>query len=184
MESTSCWSVPCPAEMNDGQLHETCVREYRDDYSRNWNVDTRPYAGIEQMLDELAARKIKMAVLSNKPDEFTQLCVRHYFGRWSFGAVIGASAAFKHKPDPAPALEIARRLNMRPHEFLYVGDTATDMQTAKNAGMAPVGALWGFRTREELEDAGARFLIARPDELLAHAKPGPSGPEPDARPRP
>src|SRR5437016_5440065 len=70
------------------------------------------------------------------------------------------------KPDPAGALMIAKQLNIPPHEFLYVGDTATDMQTATAAGMYPIGVLWGFRPREELEQSGARLLMNRPTEIL------------------
>ena len=51
-------------------------------------------------------------------------------------------------------------------DFLYLGDTGTDMRTACGAGMHPVGALWGFRTAEELRENGARALIEKPGELL------------------
>jgi phosphoglycolate phosphatase len=71
------------------------------------------------------------------------------------------------KPDPAGALAIARQLGIAPAEFLYVGDTNTDMQTAVAAGMFAVGALWGFRPAPELLANGARTLIERPEDLLA-----------------
>jgi phosphoglycolate phosphatase len=57
-------------------------------------------------------------------------------------------------------------LGFSPHEILYLGDTNTDMQTAVRAEMYPVGALWGFRTADELRASGARTLIRQPLELL------------------
>jgi phosphoglycolate phosphatase len=72
-----------------------------------------------------------------------------------------------HKPDPAGAFEISKELRVSPMEFLYLGDTSIDMQTATAAGMYPVGALWGFRTADELLASGAKKLIQYPTELLA-----------------
>jgi phosphoglycolate phosphatase len=107
-----------------------------------------------------------MAVLSNKPDAFVGDVVHRYFpGHW-FASVRGARPGVPMKPDPAAALQIAAALNLAPSSFLYVGDTNTDMQTARAAGMVAVGALWGFRTEEELRSAGAAHLIAKPHGLL------------------
>jgi phosphoglycolate phosphatase len=80
--------------------------------------------------------------------------------------VLGQRDDVPRKPDPAGALEIAERLSIPADQFVYLGDTAVDMQTAAAAGMYPVGALWGFRSREEIVDGGARKLIERPEELL------------------
>jgi len=140
---------------------------YRQDYGRNWNVATRPYPGVPELLDELSARGVKMAVLSNKPHEFTVRCVTAQLGRWRFEQVLGADDSLPRKPDPTGALRIAARCGVPPGEFLYVGDTATDMQTARNAGMAAVGVLWGFRDRRELESAGAWRIVERPEEVVA-----------------
>ena len=149
-----------PATVERGQV------AFREDYSRNWNVATRLYQGMTELLDELTDRKLRLAVLSNKPHEFTAACCNHYLHQWPFEIVMGQTDDFPRKPHPAAALEVARRMDERPENFLYVGDTATDMQTAVSAGMYPVGALWGFRTRQELEDAGARTVIDHPMELL------------------
>jgi len=69
------------------------------------------------------------------------------------------------KPDTTSALQIAKRLNIPPAEFLYLGDSGVDMKTATAAGMYPVGALWGFRTADELLAGGARQLILNPTDL-------------------
>ena len=60
---------------------------------------------------------------------------------------------------------IAREMGLPPGDFLYLGDTDVDMQCAIAAGMHPVGALWGFRTEDELRQGGAEYLIAHPGDL-------------------
>ncbi len=107
-----------------------------------------------------------MAVLSNKPDDFTRRCVAELLPRWTFSIVLGASKAFPPKPDPGSARHIAHTLDLPPDQFCYLGDTPTDMRTAVAAGMFPVGVLWGFRPADELQAAGARQMIFHPRELL------------------
>lgn len=155
-----------PADRRDESTVEECYRAYRAEYARSWNVRTRPYPGIEPMLDEVHSRGLRLAVLSNKPHDFTVKCVEHYLSRWPFAAVLGATSDFAHKPDPGSALHIAQQLEIPPQEFIYLGDTATDMQTAVNAGMYPAGVLWGFRLEQELRDSGAKSLLAEPRDLV------------------
>jgi phosphoglycolate phosphatase len=123
--------------------------DYRQAYQQRWNVTTRPYDGIVALLEKLVAAKIALAVLSNKPDEFTQKCIHH----------------FLPQPDPAVALDIARLLGVPPERCLFLGDSAVDMETARRAGMFPVGVSWGFRSTRELQEAGAAAIVDHPLEL-------------------
>lgn len=152
-------------QRTEGMIQE-CFAAFRKDYGVNWNVKTRPYPGVPELLDELHRRRLLMAVLSNKPADFTRKCVDGILTQWQFEAVIGGEDGWPSKPDPAGALEISRRMGIPPHEILYLGDTDVDMQTAHAAGMYAVGALWGFRRREELEREGADALLERPQDLL------------------
>ncbi len=155
-----------PERNQDPATVQMCVEAYRREYARNWNAKTRPYAGVPDLLNALVARGLKLAVLSNKPDLFTQQCVRELLPSWRFAVVIGGSDAFPRKPNPASALETARRLGAPPEECLYVGDSGVDMQTARAARMFAVGVLWGFRDRQELQSEGAQVLIREPRELI------------------
>ncbi|NJN93606.1 MAG: HAD family hydrolase [Anaerolineales bacterium] len=155
-----------PENRRDEATIEACLAEFRADYDQNWQIETKPYPGVADMLDALTARGLKLAVLSNKPHDFSQRCVRDLLPRWSFNPVLGLRETVPRKPDPAGAFEIAACLNIPPANFLYLGDTATDMQTARAAGMFPVGALWGFRSAEELTENGAEVLIESPLDLL------------------
>lgn len=138
----------------------------RAEYGRRWRDKTRPYPGIPELLDALQERSLRLAILSNKPDDFTRLIVARLLPHWRIDAVMGLRPGWPRKPDPAGALAIARDLGLPPAAFLYVGDTDTDMRTAKAAGMFAVGVLWGFRTKEELCAHGAAALIEHPLELL------------------
>lgn len=137
------------------------------EYSERWANKTVPYNGITNLLDELTVRNIKMAVLSNKAHDSTELMVSKMLSQWHFEAVVGASPSVAKKPDPTAALQIAQQLGIQPTEFLYLGDSDIDMRTAIGAGMYPVGALWGFRSAEELLSSGAKALIEHPNDLLA-----------------
>jgi len=154
-----------PAEAQQENLVQDCVQKMRQEYALHWADTTRPYPGIAELLDALTVRQIPMAILSNKPEELTQEVVRKILPDWHFAAVAGARETFPRKPDPAGALRISALLHRKPADFLYLGDTNTDMQTARSAGMFAIGALWGFRTAEELKKNGAQALLSTPLEL-------------------
>lgn len=155
-----------PAGLGQGDVLGRCLEEFREDYGRTWNIATVPYPGIPELLDELAGRGVRMSVLSNKPHAITEACVRGYLSAWSFEVVLGHREGEPKKPDPSGALSIAAHAGLPPGEFLYLGDTGTDMETARRAGMHPVGALWGFRTAEELQAHGAEYTLRQPQELI------------------
>jgi phosphoglycolate phosphatase len=153
-----------PADRKD--LADHALRLMRTYYAAHCFDETRLYPGVADLVSELIRRKIKVAVFSNKPDEFTRRMVAHYFPGIAFDAVHGQRDRMPLKPDPTVALHIASELGITPPEWIYLGDTNTDMQTAVAAGMFPVGALWGFREKDELLKSGARMLITKPEELL------------------
>lgn len=155
-----------PREMRSEEAIQTILEAFLDEYGRNWNVKTRPYPGVESMLDETVRRKVKIAVLSNKPHAFTQQCVRELLSRWRFDAIVGSNDRLPKKPHPAGALEVAEFLHVPPGRVLYLGDSGVDMKTAVAAGMYPAGALWGFRSREELVANGAEVVIEHPQEVV------------------
>jgi phosphoglycolate phosphatase len=155
-----------PPDHLEDALIARCVDGFHDAYSRCWDDRTRPYDGIPELLDALAARDLSLTVLSNKPDDFTRLYGERYLAPWPFRAVVGQRDHVPRKPDPAGALEVADRLGIDPGAFVYVGDSGVDMKTARAAGMFAVGASWGFRPVEELRAAGARAIIDHPSELL------------------
>ncbi|MCI8557310.1 MAG: HAD family hydrolase [Lachnospiraceae bacterium] len=119
-----------------------------------------PYPGIPEALRELKGLGAKLGVISNKPHANTLNVIEQVFGEGVFDWVQGQTKDMPRKPDPAGALYTAKKLKVLPGECLYVGDTDTDMRTGTAAGMHTVGVLWGFRDRKELEETGAKEIIA------------------------
>jgi phosphoglycolate phosphatase len=155
-----------PENRRDEATVAQCAAEMRAEYRKRWSLRTRPYDGIPELLDDLTLRHLKLAVLSNKPEESTKEMVAELLSKWRFYPVAGARSSVPKKPDPILAIEISQQLRVPADKFLYLGDTGTDMKTARGAGMFAVGALWGFRTAEELKDTGAEVLVAHPSEVL------------------
>lgn len=146
--------------------HIAAVRaEFVAYYSAHKTNLTRPYDGICELLDALKQRGFILAVASNKFDDATKLLVSHYFGAEMFDVVLGQREGIPVKPDPAIVRDILLCTGVSPDAVLYIGDSGVDMQTARNAGVCGVGVTWGFRSRQELEENGARFIIDRPQQI-------------------
>jgi phosphoglycolate phosphatase len=135
-------------------------------YSRNRLNKVRPFPGIPELLDELAARQIPMAVLTNKPHVHTVPLMDAVFSKWSFAAIEGYKEEELRKPDPRVAWQIVEIMGLPREAVARAGDSFTDLATAVTAGLIPVGCTWGYRSSKELRDAGARYLINEPHELL------------------
>ncbi|HOQ12235.1 MAG: Phosphoglycolate phosphatase [Spirochaetes bacterium ADurb.Bin218] len=137
-----------------------------EEYNHRWDKKTKLYPGIEDLLNNLSSKNIKLAVLSNKIDSITQLIFKKYLYKWEFVAVFGERKGIPRKPDPYSLLEIAKIMELRPEEIVLLGDSGTDMTAANNANMYGVGALWGFRLEEELLLHGAKATVKRPMDLF------------------
>lgn len=155
-----------PEDARDEARIALCRDSLLKEYGMNCLKKTRPYEGITDLLDGLDKRKIKRAVFSNKIDHLTKRIVEELFPGRPFPVVVGAGAGMPEKPDPAGVLSVARQLGIEPGRLIYMGDSDVDMETARNAGMYAVGALWGFRTKEELISNGAEYLVKHPMDLL------------------
>ena len=159
-----------PEQARTESLILTCVEEYRAHYDQLWQDQTRPYAGIVEMLAALKARGVKLGVISNKAHRFTVPMTEHFFGPAVFDHILGQRAEVPRKPDAAGAHEMAAALGLATADLAYVGDSGIDMAFAKNAGMLGIGVSWGFRSVVELREHGADLIVNHPVELLTLAE--------------
>ncbi|MCI8647081.1 MAG: HAD family hydrolase [Firmicutes bacterium] len=144
---------------------EDCLQAFKAHYAQHWQDKTVAYEGIKELLTDLKARGIKLAVISNKYEQAVlQLC-RDYFPG-SFDTARGERAGVPRKPAPDAIYAILEELGTEKEKALYVGDSEVDMATAKNAGLTAVGVTWGFRDRQLLLERGADYIIDQPSELL------------------
>ena len=129
-------------------------------------VYTRPYPGIPELISALRQRKIKIAVLTNKPDPVAQKVAAGLFPSGSFDRVQGGAPGKALKPDPESVWELLVELNLTPSDIIFAGDSEVDIKTAVSSGCFPLGVAWGYRSREAITNAGARLIIEKPEELL------------------
>lgn len=148
------------------EIKDEVIKRFKIEYDGKLHSKTLPYDGIYELLDELKKLDINLAVLSNKPHEFTVSYVNHFFKNYNFKEIHGQKKDVPKKPDPKAALDIVKFLNSSCENTYFIGDTKIDMQTAKNANMTAIGVLWGFRDEKELRDFGADFIVSNPLEIL------------------
>jgi len=143
------------------------LARFRVHYAAAPIVETRLYAGLAPILDELVTADLRLAVLTNKPHDLAVRICAPLLAPWPFGAIVGQRAGIALKPDPGAALAIAADLGVPPEHCAFVGDSAIDLDTARAAGMRGVGVSWGFRPRAELEACTSWLLIDDPTGLRA-----------------
>lgn len=150
----------------DSQKKEQILADFNSYYNVHFVDFTRPYDGITELLNRLDEQNIGYAVLSNKPDNFTNAIIAKLFPKRQFSAIWGKRDDFPRKPDPASVQALIHEVGVTPEECLYIGDSDIDMQTAANASLRSVGVSWGFRPVSELIAAGAGFIANVPSDIL------------------
>jgi phosphoglycolate phosphatase len=153
----------------DETLIARLERDFKADYAVTWATGSVVFDGIPAMLAELRTLGARLAVLSNKPHPFTVAMVDTMFPEAPFAMVLGQRAEIPHKPDPAGLREIIATLDARLEDAWMIGDSATDLATARNAGIPAVAVSWGYRDREELEALEKAFLVDHPSLIVALA---------------
>ena len=154
-----------PSEVS-GEERRGALEEFCAYYDAHKQDRTAPYPGVARAVRALKACGVAVAVLSNKAHDLAGPVVEHYFPGL-FPLVQGAQPGVPVKPDPTLLRRTMARMGAQPGRTLLVGDSDVDILTGKNGGVATCGALWGFRSRRELEQAGADLMIHAPHELVA-----------------
>ena len=120
-------------------------------YQAHIDVHTQPYPGMPELLSELHARGVQLAIASNKFQEGTEYLVRRFFPGIPFVAILGNRPGWPLKPSPEIVSEVLSRSGVFPSDALLVGDSPTDMRTASNGGIDALAVTWGYRSAGELE---------------------------------
>lgn len=139
--------------------------EFVDAYYKKIDVHTVPYDGVTQLLKELQYKGIELAVASNKFQEGTRKLVEKFFPTIRFVAVLGQRPRVPLKPNPQILRDVLQVSSYAADKVLYVGDSGIDIETGRAAGIDTIGVSWGFRSTEELEQAGAKHIINNPREI-------------------
>lgn len=152
-----------PADTEDAVI-DAVLKTMKLHYAENYHNKTRPYDGIEALLMRLKAEGYPMAIVSNKADLVVALLRKLYFDTL-IPVAVGETEGVLRKPAPDMVIEGLRRLGLPGAKAVYVGDSEVDLQTARNVGIPCLSVTWGFRSIQQLEEAGAQHLVHTPEEL-------------------
>ncbi len=141
-------------------------KQFKDEYNNRCMDKTKPYNGINEMLLRLHENGIKLAVLSNKPNEMTNHLVDFYFKEIPFVFVSGEVEGVAIKPDPKAAFNIMSLVGAEKTETVMIGDSEVDIKFANNAGIDCIGVLWGFREKKVLTDNNPTYIVEAPNEII------------------
>jgi len=162
IERLAFLSLPDNAREAAGLVAQDAI----DFYAETPLVHSRPYPGILELIGILKQKKVKTAVLTNKPDPVAQKVISGLFPPGFFDDIRGEILGEKRKPDPACVWELLVDLDLTPANTIFAGDSEIDMETAASSGCFPLGVSWGYRSIETLGKAGARRIIDKPFELM------------------
>ncbi len=147
---------------------EELYRLFSEYYGSHYAVYTKPYLNVEEALKTLKDKNIKIAVASNKSENFAVQIVHELFPTISFDCIKGQVEHRDKKPSPDIIFETMQELEVSKEDTIMVGDTNVDIATGKNAGIKTIGCLWGFRDYNELSKAGADYIIKNPNEIISN----------------
>lgn len=152
----------------DDEFLDLALKTFMRKYDEKYNEFSKPFDGIVELIEELQRRNIKIGVNSNKYDEYTKKLIKENFKDINLNYVFGGMSGYGVKPDPALANLIIANMGLNKDEVIYVGDTGVDYQTGKNAGIKVINVSWGFRSIDELKEAGAEIIIHKASDLLRY----------------
>lgn len=153
-------------EGTDEETDRKCLEVFREYYLIHMRDMTAPYEGVASLIEELRARGVKTAVVSNKLHEAVcKLCEDYFPGL--IDEAIGVSVESERKPSPVNVYKALDKMGVTADECIYIGDSEVDVQTSHNAGVRCIGVTWGFRDREELVKAGAEIIADSCADVLS-----------------
>ncbi len=148
------------------ELIDDVYKTYRDLFVEGCTYMADPYPGMKESLCTLKDRGFKVVCVTNKSYGEAVKVLDHAFGEGFFDYISGDDGTHPLKPDAAVIDDVLSHIHCSNADCVYVGDTNTDMETARNSSLKSIGCIYGFRTQKELEDAGADILIESAEDLV------------------
>ena len=153
----------------DDDQYEFMREEFLDFYTQRLCHDTCLFPGINELLDQLDARKLPWGIVTNKPARFAHPLIEILGLAQRVGCVICGDDIRNTKPHPEPLLTASKKMDIDPAHCIYLGDDIRDVQASLAAGMQPIVARYGYLGSDQPPESwGARYLIDHPKELLAY----------------
>jgi 2-phosphoglycolate phosphatase len=145
-------------------LRQRLLALYRDNLSRK----TRPFPGMDELLDQLETLGYNWGVVTNKPGWLTDPLLKNLGLHDRAACVVSGDTLETRKPHPAPMLHACELIGSKPEHCVYVGDAERDVEAGRNAGMHTLVALFGyFQVHDRPQEWNADGMIHAPSDLLA-----------------
>ncbi len=154
-----------PAELRTTEYVAAARRDFVDYYIDHIDLHTQPYEGMTELVQELYRSGAKLAVASNKFQAGTEKLIKKFFPEIEFVMICGNREGVPLKPDTALVDLILNVAGVERTKCVMVGDSAVDILTAQRANIHSVGVSWGFRSRTELQEAGAEYIADNVEQL-------------------
>ena len=151
----------------DSSNLDSVFKRFKDYYFNNYNIDTKPYPGIIDVINYIKAKGLKMAVVSNKHKIPLDGLINDFFDN-TFDVIIGDGEGLKRKPEPDVLFECAKRLNVNIDNLVYIGDSDVDVITVKNARCKGIFVDYGYRSKEDLKKVGAQIICSNALDIISN----------------
>lgn len=155
-----------PSGCDPKVVEQSLLADFKEYYNDHNTVYTAPYPGIVDLLGELVEAGVSMAVASNKYQAATEKIISHYFAEIPWVVVEGQREGIPVKPDPSIVFSILGVAKVSKAQTIYIGDSGVDMETARRACVDSVGVTWGFRSRQELIEGNAGWIVDTAKDVL------------------
>lgn len=150
----------------DIEEHDEILAKLNKEYAKRYLNKTKPYIGILELLKKLEKKGVKLAVNTNKNEEYAVNILKEKLGEIDFKIIIGKREDIPLKPDKTGVEIILKELDLNKEEVIYIGDSNVDMLTGKNSGLKTIGVNWGFRGEKELKEYGADYIAYKADDIF------------------
>ena len=160
-------ALECAADALNEVVFERAMQQFFEFYQAMCCQSTRLYTGVTAALQELHCRGVAMACITNKPARFTHELLRYFYLQQYFPVVLSGDSLTVKKPDATPLRVAADQLGVDLQNCAMVGDSATDVQAARNAGIAAIAVSYGYTRGRGVEQLGADIIVDDLRQLLA-----------------
>ncbi len=148
------------------ELTDEALAKFKKYYAECYMEKTAPYEGVYETVEKLYQKGIKLAVNTNKLNEYCENLIHKNFPGIEFTGIIGNIDGYPLKPDPYAANMLIEKMGLTKEEVVYIGDSEPDMKTARNAGIKSVWVPWGFRSYDQVRDERPDYRVEKPEDLL------------------
>ena len=153
-------------DKNTPENMELVKNTYDEIYGTSNRENSLPFDGMHEVLLELQKKGILLAINSNRKNDSIKKFIGKYYSDIDFKAIEGHNPAYPSKPRPCGVIKMLHKLKVSKDDAIYIGDSSTDIKTAKNAEIDCVIVKWGYGDPEDYVDEYILDAIEKPSDIF------------------